>query len=113
MMDFFIIKQLTDRGLKEWIAEQYGENVAFTVVEGTDEDTGYLDLYLMSRCNHHILANSSFSWWGAWLNNSPHKLVIAPDRWFGNQDCSDIYTEGMLKISSEGEITGQGVGNDG
>ena len=97
---------------KRWIADQYGKDSGFTIIEGTDENIGYLDLYLMSRCKHHILANSSFSWWGAWLNPSADKLVIVPDRWFGNQDCADIYTEGMLKISPEGEITKQGAQND-
>lgn len=69
-----------------------------TVVEGSAEETGYLDLYLMTRCEHHICANSSFSWWGAWLGDAPDKEVLAPARWFNGWDCRDIYTAQMLRI---------------
>ncbi|MDO4302514.1 MAG: alpha-1,2-fucosyltransferase [Bacillota bacterium] len=87
----------------EWIKERYGEDKAFVVVEGTDENNGYLDLFLMSKCRHHIIANSSFSWWGAWLNSNREKTVIAPSKWLNNQECRDIYTQEMIKISPCGE----------
>lgn len=61
----------------------------------------YQELYSMSLCDHHIIANSSFSWWGAWLNRSDKKIVIAPSRWFGPSlanDTSDIYCENWIKI---------------
>lgn len=48
------------------------------------ERCGFYDMRLMSQADHHIIANSSFSWWGAWLNPSPSKLVIAPAQWFIN-----------------------------
>jgi hypothetical protein len=50
-------------------------------IEGNVGDKSYVDMQLMSRCQHHIIANSSFSWWGAWLDPHPHKVVVAPTRW--------------------------------
>lgn len=53
-----------------------------TVVDTRAEPRAIYDLALMSRCRHHIIANSTFSWWGAWLAQSEGQLVVAPDRWF-------------------------------
>lgn len=59
----------------------------------------YQDLYLMSMCNHNIIANSSFSWWGAWLNNHNNKKVIFPSLWFNNGiNTSEIGGENWIKI---------------
>lgn len=57
------------------------------------------DMRLMSQANHHIIANSSFSWWGAWLNSSPEKIVVAPRRWFlnGNNDI-DLIPRKWIRI---------------
>ena len=58
------------------------------------------DFHLMSQCRHHIIANSSFSWWAAWLNNYPEKQVIAPEQWFNNlpHDTKDLIPETWIKI---------------
>jgi len=67
-------------------------------IEGNSD---VIDLYLMSKCNNNIIANSSYSWWGAWLNQNPSKLVISPSIWFGHQgpkETEDIIPKNWLKI---------------
>jgi hypothetical protein len=59
-----------------------------TVVAHNVGAAAHWDIYLMKHCHHHIIANSSFSWWGAWLNPSPNKVVIAPARWFNGVERS-------------------------
>jgi len=50
------------------------------------EDIDYICMFLMSRCDHHIIANSSFSWFGAWLGSNPDKRTIGPQQWFNNDN---------------------------
>ena len=54
------------------------------------EDIDYIELFLMNKCNHHIISNSSFGWWGAWLGETPSTKTIAPEIWFGNGLPTDI-----------------------
>jgi hypothetical protein len=54
----------------------------------------------MSLCQHHIIANSSFSWWGAWLNANPDKIVISPKQWFAHKNCDtqNLYCDGWIVL---------------
>lgn len=77
----------------EWCLREFS-SPEFIVI---DSGSPYSDLKMMTDCDHHIIANSSYSWWGAWLNQKPGKRVFAPSRWFGpaiNKDASQIYCEG-------------------
>jgi hypothetical protein len=67
----------------DWVRKNF--NSEYILVEGNDAANGWKDMCLMSLCKHHIIANSTFSWWGAWLNPASEKIVIAPKRWFGNE----------------------------
>ena len=60
------------------------------------------DLWLMSMCKNNIIANSSFSWWGAWLNSNPNKKIVAPNNWFGSQtnlNTDNIIPNNWIKIN--------------
>lgn len=69
-------------------------------VDINDELTAYEDMRLMSNCKHHIIANSSFSWWSAWLNSNPDKIVITPTQitYDPYYDPKDLYPDNWLRI---------------
>lgn len=65
-----------------WVKENLKLDVSMYYVEGNDEEHGYEDMHLMSLCHHNIIANSTFSWWGGWLNRHVDKMVFSPLKWF-------------------------------
>ena len=85
----------------EWVKEQeFFKPNRFMISEPEDKYadgsyTPYADLCLMSLCSHAIIANSSMSWWGAWLQTNPDKMIFAPKMWFGSdykdKDTKDLY----------------------
>lgn len=72
------------------------------IVDCNQGRDSWQDLYLMSLCNHNIIANSSFSWWGAWLNDHEDKIVIAPYRWFGTKLAPHIHLKSWITIPPQG-----------
>jgi len=82
--------------VKQVLVPHYKEMV---VVDHNRKKNSFNDMLLMSKCEHHIIANSSFSWWGAWLNPNPDKIVIAPSKWFtNNKNSADIIPKEWMRI---------------
>lgn len=80
------------------------ENLRFehptAYIDHNGEAGDHEDFRLMAACRHHVIANSSFSWWAAWLCPNPEKIVIAPERWFADpaRDSSDIIPDSWWRI---------------
>jgi hypothetical protein len=82
-----------------WVREHLQIQYPCHYVEHNRGADSHYDMHLMSLCNHHIIANSSFSWWGAWLNPRRDKIVVAPERWFAAEcDSSDIIPETWVRM---------------
>jgi hypothetical protein len=85
----------------KWVKENLNISNA-TYIDDETKRIPHEDIYLMSLCKNNIIANSSFSWWGAWLNKNESKIVIAPKRWFVHKELEsfskDIVCESWLKV---------------
>lgn len=81
-----------------WVKENLKIADKVNYIDINNDAASYCDIELMRNCKHNIIANSSFSWWGAWLNNNPNKIVIAPRIWFKNEPQYDIIPEEWIKI---------------
>lgn len=84
----------------QWTRENLKIPFLKTFVTHNDAKTNYEDLRLMSFCKHSIIANSTFSWWGAWLNRNPFKIVIAPRKWFNSNtlDTKDLIPSAWVQL---------------
>ena len=88
---------------KEWVKDMF-KNFKYTLIDWNPVSgpLNYLDMQLMSNCKHNIIANSSYSWWGAWLNQNPDKIVIGPKIWFAKKnihfDSSDILPKNWIAL---------------
>jgi hypothetical protein len=81
-----------------WCNSIWGNDNNFTIMNtGLPE----IDFALMTLCNHHIIANSSFSWWSSYLSKNKNKKIVSPKNWFGpnaNINTKDLYTKNMIII---------------
>jgi len=85
---------------QHWVRENLRFDLPTTLVAANSPDRGFRDMQLMARCRHHIVANSSFSWWGAWLNPARGKIVVAPRRWFdaSSNDTRDLIPPDWVRL---------------
>ncbi len=82
-----------------WVKQNLPLEFPCVYIEHNCGAESYRDMQLMSLCRHHVIANSSFSWWGAWLNANPEKIVIAPKHWFRNgNDDSDLIPDEWVRL---------------
>lgn len=87
---FFVFGQ----GIEEYINNEFNIDQDFEFIGGIGAD--YLDMQLMSMCKHGIVANSSFSWWAAWLINNDNKVIVAPSPWL--HDKNEIICDNWIRI---------------
>jgi len=64
-----------------WVKKNIDTQINIEIIDWNRNNNSHWDMYLMSKCKHNIISMSSFSWWGAWLNQNPEKIVIAPKKW--------------------------------
>ncbi|MFH1863761.1 MAG: alpha-1,2-fucosyltransferase [bacterium] len=84
-----------------WVKKNFITKQPVTFIGGSHKLTNPEELILMSYCRNNIIANSSFSWWGAWLNRNRHKIVLAPKRWFRKKRAeSGIVPRTWIKVEN-------------
>lgn len=84
----------------DWVRSHFVSEIPMTIVDANTTAEAHWDLYLMSLCRHFVIANSSLSWWGAWLAPDPSKRVVAPARWFqsSRNDTRDLIPASWTRV---------------
>ena len=84
----------------QWVAQTLQpQHPGLVIVDHNHGPESYNDMRLMALCRHHIIANSSFSWWGAWLDARPDKIVVAPAQWFAtDRDTTDLVPAAWTRL---------------
>ena len=78
----------------EWCKNNFkGNNLIFI-----ENEKDYVELFLQSKCTHNIISSSSFSWWGAYLNNKPNRKTVGPKQWFTTHKVNNIVPESWITI---------------
>lgn len=83
----------------EWVKDNLEINNV-TYVACNSGKNSWKDMCLMTLCKHNIIANSTFSWWGAWLNQNSNKIVVSPSRFLKNDTFTDVYPDSWIKLSA-------------
>jgi hypothetical protein len=74
-----------------WVRQNMDFDFPGEVIDFNGDEKNWLDLEMMKQCKHNIIANSSFSWWGAWLNENPGKIVVAPKKWYSQGEPTNAF----------------------
>ena len=86
----------------DWVKKNIQINSRVFYIDINSGNGSYKDMQLLSTCKHNIIANSSFSWWGAWLNENKNKIVIAPKKWINREDVDsnkiELFCEGWTLL---------------